>query len=388
MKKTVTLFFLLLFCTTVAFAEDFDPAFEGYVLTHVKKEMSPNWPLEALKAQAVLARTFEMKAGHGNMTVEADFTEMSNPVRSVAETAGLVLKYNGELASVFYHADSGGVCSTAEAVWGGKNLPYLVFKKDAFATQSPNQLWQKEISATDFESMLLANGIAVGTPIAFSNIVRDESGRVKNLDIVGMLGSVNISGGKLRTVAGLKSTLVNFGNQAPDGSICPVAAPMVKSRTVVLYGTSPVKPKRKIDRSKMPQGKQDRLLWFADNGIISVEQLMAMLAKPENIDVQLAFCMKRLDAVAPLAKDIPKADATVPTTESESHVVKPESVITAQTSNLPTEYKIEGTIQFTGRGWGHGVGMSQWQAKAMADNGWTYMQILEYYFPGLTLEHY
>lgn len=381
MRKFGLAILLLLLCTNILWAEDFDTAFEGYVLTHVKKEMSPNWPLEALKAQAVLARTYEIKAGHGNMTAVADFSENSAPVRAVKETAGLVLKYQGNIASVFYHADSGGICSTAENVWGGKNLPYLVCKKDVFATQSPNQLWQKEITAADFESMLLSNGIAVGSPVAFSNIVRDESGRVKSLDVVGTLGSINISGGKLRTVAGLKSTLVNFGTQAPETGITAVAPSVGKARQAALYGSSSVRPKRKIDRNTMPQDKQDRLLWFADNGIITLEQLMTMLAKPENIDLQIAFCMKRLDTVAPSLKDLPTAAETVPAEQ-------PAIVDTVATSDLPSEYKIEGSIQLTGRGWGHGVGLPQWEAKSMAENGWSYTQILEYYFPGLTLEHY
>ena len=41
-----------------------------------------------------------------------------------------------------------------------------------------------------------------------------------------------------------------------------------------------------------------------------------------------------------------------------------------------------GGIQVTGKGWGHGVGLSQWGAKALAEQGWSYQRILEHYFPG------
>ena len=43
-------------------------------------------------------------------------------------------------------------------------------------------------------------------------------------------------------------------------------------------------------------------------------------------------------------------------------------------------------IRIFGRGSGHGVGMSQWGAKTMAEKGWTFTQILSYYFPGTTIE--
>ncbi|HNQ35898.1 MAG TPA: hypothetical protein PKN80_07540, partial [bacterium] len=50
------------------------------------------------------------------------------------------------------------------------------------------------------------------------------------------------------------------------------------------------------------------------------------------------------------------------------------------------DVKLEaGQVVFTGRGWGHGVGLSQWGSKRMAESGFTYQQILQFYFPGTTL---
>src|SRR5262249_61616649 len=45
----------------------------------------------------------------------------------------------------------------------------------------------------------------------------------------------------------------------------------------------------------------------------------------------------------------------------------------------------DGVVRFEGRGWGHGVGLSQYGAKGMADRGYAYLQILEHYFPGTVL---
>lgn len=53
-----------------------------------------------------------------------------------------------------------------------------------------------------------------------------------------------------------------------------------------------------------------------------------------------------------------------------------------------TIVKIPATIKFSGKGWGHGVGMSQWGAKGLAEQGYTYQQILEHYYPGTRLERW
>ncbi|MDD5085707.1 MAG: amidase, partial [Candidatus Omnitrophica bacterium] len=54
------------------------------------------------------------------------------------------------------------------------------------------------------------------------------------------------------------------------------------------------------------------------------------------------------------------------------------------TKDLTVEY-LDKEIVFSGHGWGHGVGMCQWGAKALAEKGWNYKDILEYYYPGSTI---
>ena len=46
---------------------------------------------------------------------------------------------------------------------------------------------------------------------------------------------------------------------------------------------------------------------------------------------------------------------------------------------------VNGSITFAGRGWGHNIGLSQFGAKAMAEQGYTYLQILQFYYTGITV---
>ena len=370
MKKIVfAAFAITLALCTVCFAEEsFDEGFEGYILTHVKKEMSPGWNIEALKAQAVLARTFELNAGRGNCTASADFSLDDGPVRAVKETAGLVLKYDGQPAAVFYHADSGGITTGNSDVWGGKALPYLTAKPDKFP-QGTDSSWTKTISREELEKCLNNAGFSIGTPLAFSNVKRDASGRIASLEIRGSSGKASLNGNKFRTLTGLKSTLVNFGGGAPV-----VSAPR-KTAYVPAFGR-----KRVIDRSTMPEDKRAQLNWFADNRLFSVEEFMRMLAKPEKIDEYIELGMRRLDtANNVVAQSVSGGSGTAEKTEKAPDI---------QPAAQFGEYGIGETVTFSGKGWGHGVGLPQRQAKAMAENGWDCRQILEYYFPGLILEHY
>jgi len=104
---------------------------EDYLLGVVPQEMSPSWPLEALKAQAVAARTFTLKnmnkhhvdgfdlcdtshcQVYGGVAAEHEATSIA-----VGDTAGLVLKYDGDLIDAYYHASSGGRTETGRCCLG------------------------------------------------------------------------------------------------------------------------------------------------------------------------------------------------------------------------------------------------------------------------------
>jgi stage II sporulation protein D len=110
---------------------------QEYLYGVVPREMSKTWPLEALKAQAVVARTFAIT--NQNKFMHLGFN-MDNSVLSqvyggydwegpisnqaVDETIGMLLYYNTTLASAYYHSNSGGYTANSENVWSSE-VPYL-----------------------------------------------------------------------------------------------------------------------------------------------------------------------------------------------------------------------------------------------------------------------
>lgn len=116
--------------------------FEDYLKGVVPHEMPASWELEALKSQAVAARTYS--AGSIGKTVPdtqafqvyGGYKWYPNSTQAVKETNGKVLKYNGSLISAVFSSSNGGYTESNSNLWGSTPLPYLPAKKDSFDPQS------------------------------------------------------------------------------------------------------------------------------------------------------------------------------------------------------------------------------------------------------------
>jgi len=115
---------------------------ESYLLGVVSSEMKPSYPLEALKAQAVAARTYALKNLGHNAALGFDlddtqacqvyggyFSEDPRTTRAVNETAGMVLTYHGDLIDAVYSSTCAGYTESAAEAWG-RNVPYLISVAD------------------------------------------------------------------------------------------------------------------------------------------------------------------------------------------------------------------------------------------------------------------
>lgn len=127
---------------------------EDYLCGVVAYEMSDSFPLEALKAQAVAARTYAMSKKVSRAGSAYDVTdttsdqvfkgfigEYENVIRAVRETAGVVGVYNGGYASCYYTASNGGQIATPNQVWGGDgDYAYIEQKDDPYDLENERSL--------------------------------------------------------------------------------------------------------------------------------------------------------------------------------------------------------------------------------------------------------
>ncbi len=162
--------------------------------------------LEALKAQAILSRTYALRnpGRHG----EFDFCDtthcqhyksprkLSEVVRrAVKETLGMVLTYDGELCDVYYHSTCGGVTNDFKGVWGGEGVPYLgSIDCGGKCRVSPHYRWEFRIERGELFGVM--EGVVGSVPRDFRSVETGEGGWVKGLSIVLDDGREEVLGGE------------------------------------------------------------------------------------------------------------------------------------------------------------------------------------------------
>ena len=201
--------------------ENLDMALEEYLVGVVLAEMPADFEPEALKAQAVVARTYTRKRMQGDKHGEAplcmdsgccqgwrsaeEYTRaggrnLEKVRKAVADTAGVVLCYEGELIDATYFSCSGGSTEDAVAVWG-REVPYLQAVKSPGEEEAPRFSDRVTFTAREFAEKL---GLAPsGDPKTWLGAVTHTAGGgVETMVIRGK----EFSGTQLRSLLGLRST--------------------------------------------------------------------------------------------------------------------------------------------------------------------------------------
>lgn len=203
---------------------------EDYLKGVVPCEIVPSWQMDAIKAQAVAARTYAMFHKNGYRSLGYDVTddtrtqvyrgasaETEATNRAVMETAGEVVTYNGSPIDAVFHASGGGYTENCENVWGSA-VPYLKgVPEDKYATP-----WKKTVSLSSFTKLadvgklkgIKLSALHIGEAHKTSD--RGISGRVKSVTLVGSKGNRVVSGDRLQQMYDLSSTLFDLsvsGNQ-------------------------------------------------------------------------------------------------------------------------------------------------------------------------------
>ncbi|HHW31997.1 MAG TPA: SpoIID/LytB domain-containing protein [Clostridiaceae bacterium] len=300
---------------------------EEYLYGVVPCEIEASSHPEALKAQAVTARTYTInnigKYSHigfdlSNTTYcqvyKGYSREDARVNQAVDETKGKIITYNGMTAQVFYFSSSGGRTEDVKNVWGSE-IPYLVSVEDKYESgNSWNYTWEATYTAEQIKEAMLSKNYDLGNILGVEITKISESGRVTELVIYGTKGQRAFTNSATRSV--LSQLNSQWYRIETDADV------------YVLDGNS-----GNIEKTNLLSKK-----------IISSEGI-------QDIKVQ----------------------------SGKMTVIGAEGIIET-VSVIPTAYK------FSGRGWGHAVGMSQEGAKGMALAGFNYEEILKHYFQGTQIQ--
>lgn len=155
---------------------------ETYLLGIVGSEMSPAWPIEALRAQAVAARTYamerRMKMRAANKPFDMDATVLSqvytgaeritdSVVNAVKSTRGEVLAHRHLLVEALFHSTCGGRTASAGSVFHA-HVPYLVARPCSWCKESNRYRWSIELKLDEVARRLAKAGLVKGTVSSFS----------------------------------------------------------------------------------------------------------------------------------------------------------------------------------------------------------------------------
>ena len=205
---------------------------EPYLEGVVPSEMPRRWLPEALKAQAVAARSYALS--HLQTGAFDLFPDVRSQVyrgvqaqqpetdAAVEATAGEVLTYGGRVAQTFFYSTSGGRTAAAKDAWG-KPIPYLVSVPDPYDSISPYHDW----GPISFTAAKLARALKSPGPLVDVQTTPNGSGRVGSVTAVGANGESTTDGAKVRTALGLRSTWFTVGVV----SLAPASTP-----ASVVYG--------------------------------------------------------------------------------------------------------------------------------------------------------
>lgn len=192
-------------------------ALEDYLKGVLYHEISHRWPMEAIKAQAIVSRTFALYQAQQNKTrhyyLKSDvssqmyrgvYAEKHRTNRAVDKTRAGVLVWKGKLLPAFFHATCGGHTENVRRLWSVNAGP-LKGVKCGYCENSPHLLWECSLSLLEIEMKLNRAGYKVSQMSSIGIKGRDRSGRIIELILKGETGSTRLRAKDFRNIIGART---------------------------------------------------------------------------------------------------------------------------------------------------------------------------------------
>ena len=350
---------------------------EDYLLGVVAYEMSDSFPIEALKAQAVAARTYAIDAKRTSGSRSYDVVDTTqdqvykgfdanylNVIKAVDETRGIVGMANGKYAKCYYTASNGGQVASARQIWGGSGAEYIEMKDDPYDLENPRstvksaRIPYSPEYGTEMHRLLAT---ALSEEMASSGMSDDiENIRIDKIASI-RLTEPDTQGSRMyqSMVFEVEVSAKRILGDNPE-YLMLLATP--EEATPDAPSTAPETPSWSLG-------------WPSENATPS--DATSEEAEPViDIDPFLYSDFEKLDGVRTVK---------LPTYGGVEQALK----ISINTTNIEL-FTIEETktgYTISSRRFGHGVGMSQRGAETMAgEYDKTFDEILKFYYPGMTLE--
>ncbi|MGP4078976.1 SpoIID/LytB domain-containing protein [Pseudalkalibacillus sp. R45] len=294
---------------------------EDYLKGVVPREMPASWHSEALKAQAIVARSYAansmyLKDNTSSQVYYGYDGEDSRSNAAIQATNGLIVKYNGKPVQTFFHSTSGGRTANVGDVWNSNqaSFPYLISVVDKYES-SPHSNWSESFRSRtlleqfDFSSGTVLHDVKLQTPGA--------NGEVRGVTLLTSNGEKTITGNELQ-IRRLFPISGSYG--------------FLKSN------------------------------WFNMN-----------LDKQYGVQLQNS----QLNQFGIFGQSVQLGNGTTSISTAEVQIQTANGIIKKDTDPA--------SITLNGKGWGHRIGMSQYGAKGYAENGWEAVDIVKHYFPNTTV---
>jgi stage II sporulation protein D len=190
---------------------------EQYLYGVVPAEMPASWPAEALKAQAVVARSYALRslrpgspydvfADTRSQVYRGVMAETVTTTAAVRATRARVVTAGGQIAQTFFFSTSGGRTATNEEAFGGLPISYLRSVDDPHDDLSPYHDWTARFTRADARRKL--KSVTLGTLRGLAVASRTPSGRAATVTVQGSGGDQTVSAATIRTLLGLRSTWI------------------------------------------------------------------------------------------------------------------------------------------------------------------------------------
>ena len=402
---------------------------EAYLAGVLPFEVDNNWPIEVLKEFAVTVRSFTLTHFNKHSQYNFDLCNTtycqiykgagrvnSKVMEAILDTEGQVITYADKIITAYYSSTMGGVTVSAKDAWGGGEVPYLQAKETPWEDYAghTNGFWISEISPEALlERLHKAGYTSLKGAIEDVAIVEfaSNSTYVKGLQVTDIYGnSITIRNtDKVRTSLSPYTNSANFvvgrgsveytletpydilANPGNDNVNDDYNEPEEDER----YDEEEDDYEEDIDVLDKSYGYIDLDTYYviSSNSMEKAyrDDSVSILTGDGEVEHEKrdVFVMSRQSSAAFLGDEY----LEYVTIENKKDEEKFDTEIVEDKSSAEVTYKIAyaedpDNFIFVGKGWGHGVGISQYGAYDLANMGYTFRQILETYFKGIELTGY